>query len=121
MDFPHRGEIWLVALEPVKGHEIGKTRPAVIISNNTNNELSDMVTVLPVTSNITKVYRFETLLESGTTGLSMKSVVKCNQIRTVDKERLVKYLGYLSVEELQRVEKSLLIHLDIEEDDKQLS
>ncbi|MBN1445740.1 MAG: type II toxin-antitoxin system PemK/MazF family toxin [Candidatus Omnitrophica bacterium] len=123
MNFPHRGEIWLVALEPVKGHEIDKTRPAVIISNDTNNEFSDTVTILPITSSITKVYPFETLLESGTTaGLTVKSKVKCNQIRTVDKERMVKYMGYLSGEKLRQVEKSLLTHLEIEqENDKNLS
>ncbi len=114
MNFPHRGEIWLVALDPVRGHEIGKTRPSVIISNDVNNQYSDIVTVLPITSKIEKLYPFETLLGSPATGLAVTSKVKCNQVRSVDKERLVKYTGYLSNEELQQVEQSLMIHLAIE-------
>jgi len=115
MDFPHRGEIWLVALEPVKGHEIGKTRPAVIISNDANNQYADTVTVLPVTSALNRIYPFETLLEPHAANrLTVKSKVKCNQVRTVDKERLVKSIGFLSEEEIRRVETSLLIHLNIE-------
>jgi mRNA interferase MazF len=114
MNFPHRGEIWLVTMEPVRGHEIGKTRPAVVISNDINNEYSDTVTVLPITSKTEKVYPFETLLESATAGLTVKSKVKCNQIRTVDNERLVKNIGSLSEDEIQQVETALLIHLNIE-------
>ncbi|HNS32129.1 MAG TPA: type II toxin-antitoxin system PemK/MazF family toxin [bacterium] len=114
MDYPRRGEIWRVALGAGTGSEIVKTRPAVIISNNVNNQYAQTVTVLPVTSNIARAYPFETILESETTGLLSKSKVKCNQVRTVDKRRLVKKTGFLSGEELRRVENALLIHLDIE-------
>ncbi len=51
-----RGEIWLANLDPTVGHEIKKTPPVVIVSNNINNQHNDIVTVLPVTSNIAKVY-----------------------------------------------------------------
>jgi len=47
MDFPKRGEIWFVSLEPVVGHEIGKTRPTLVISNDRNNLFAETVTVLP--------------------------------------------------------------------------
>ena len=46
MDFPKRGEVWFVSLEPVVGHEIGKTRPALVISNDRNNLFAETVTVL---------------------------------------------------------------------------
>ena len=61
MDFPKRGEIWVVSLEPVIGHEIGKTRPALVISNNRNNQFADTITVLPITSKTEKIYPFLTL------------------------------------------------------------
>ena len=85
MDFPKRGEIWLVSLEPIVGSEIGKTRPAVVISNNKNNQFSDTITVIPLTSKTAKVYPFEALLPKEDTGLIKDSKAKSNQIRTVDK------------------------------------
>lgn len=113
MSFPKRGDIWLVSLEPVLGHEIGKTRPALIISNDQNNQYSGTLTVLPITSKTKEVYPFETLIAKCQTGLSTDSKVKCNQIRTVSKQRLVRFLGNLSSETMKKVEDSLLIHLGI--------
>ncbi len=54
-----RGNIYWVKLDSIEGSEIGKTRPAVVISNDINNELADTITVLPVTSSVGKVYPFE--------------------------------------------------------------
>lgn len=113
MDFPKRGEIWLVSLEPVIGSEIGKTRPAVVISNDQNNQFADTVTVLPITSKTNKIYPFETFLPKEMCAISADSKVKSNQIRTIDKKRLVKLLGDVSHEILKQVEQSLLIHLGI--------
>lgn len=53
--FPERGEIYLVCLDPTVGSEINKTRPALIISNNINNQVAQTVTVIPLTSNKGKV------------------------------------------------------------------
>jgi len=113
MDFPKRGEIWLVSLEPVVGHEIGKTRPALVISNNRNNLFAETVTVLPITSTTEKIYPFEVFLPSEETQLPKDSKVKCNQIRTVDKKRFINFVSTLLPEKLERVKKALLIHLDI--------
>lgn len=109
--FPKRGEIYLVCLDPSIGAEINKTRPALIISNDINNQVAQTITVIPITSNIAKVYPFETLLPSQGSGLSKNSKTKCNQIRTIDKKRLVKRLGKISTEELKEIGKSLSIHL----------
>jgi len=109
--FPERGEIYLVCLDPKIGSEINKTRPALIISNDINNQAAQTVTVIPITSITEKVYPFETLLPSQESGLSKDSKAKCNQIRTIDKKRLVKSLGKVSVEKLKEIEGSLLIHL----------
>lgn len=108
-----RGSVWLVSLEPIIGREIGKTRPAVVISNEINNEYAETVTVIPITSSVFKVYPFEVLLSKGTANLPKDSKVKCNQIRTVDKKRLIKQMGNLTLETIKEIEKALLVHLDI--------
>jgi len=102
-----------VSLEPVEGHEIGKTRPAVIISNNRNNEYSSTVTLIPITSSTKKVYPFEVFIPKIETGLPKDSKIKCNQIRTVDIMRLLKCAGQITEEMLKKVEEALLIHIGI--------
>ena len=102
MDFPGRGEIWLVSLEPIVGHEIGKTRSALVISNDRNNQFAETITVLPITSNVKKIYPFETFTPK----------IKSNQIRTVDKKRLIKLIGNVSEEKLKEVKQALSIHLN---------
>ena len=114
MDFPKRGEIWLVSLDPVVGYEIGKTRPALVISNNYNNQFADTVTVIPITSKTEKIYPFETFLSAQEANLPQDSKAKCNQIRTIDRRRLIKLLSKLSPEKLSKIEQALLIHLGIE-------
>jgi len=110
-EFPERGAIYLVCLDPTIGSEINKTRPALIISNDINNQIAQTVTVIPITSSTGKIYPFETLLSSQESGLSNNSKAKCNQIRTIDKKRLVKTLGKVTIEKLKEIENSLLIHL----------
>ncbi len=112
MDFPVRGEIWLVSLEPVVGHEIGKTRPALVISNDRNNQFAETITVLPITSNVKKIYPFETFVPKKETNLPVDSKIKSNQIRTVDKKRLIKLIGNVSEEKLKEVKQALFIHLN---------
>lgn len=113
MDFPSRGQIWFVSLDPVMGHEMGKKRPALVVSNDRNNLFADTVTVLPITSKTERVYPFEVFLPREETNLPKDSKVKCNQIRTVDKKRLANFVGSLSSERLKDVEQALLIHLGI--------
>lgn len=113
-NFPRKGEIWLVSLESVVGAEIGKMRPALVISNDQNNQFAATVTVIPITSKTAKIYPFEVFLSKEETKLPKDSKAKCNQIRTVDKERLIKLLNRLSLSKLREVEQALLIHLDIE-------
>ena len=113
MNLPKRGEIYLVTLNPVIGSEIGKERPALIISNDVNNKFSDTVTLIPITSKLSKIYPFEVFVKSGESGLPEDSKIKCNQIRTVDKKRIIKYLGKVEQQKLKEVEKAILIHLGI--------
>ncbi len=109
--FPERGEIYLVCLDPTVGSEINKTRPALIISNDINNQVARTVTVIPITTRTEKRYPFEAFLTCQETGLSKDSKAKCNQIRTIDKKRLVKCIGRVSIEKMKEIEEALLIHL----------
>lgn len=107
-----RGEIYLAALDPVVGKEIRKTRPAVIVSNDKNNEFSGTVTIVPLTSKkLERIYPFEAFLRRGTGSLPKNSKAKADQIRTLDKSRLVGFLGKLGREEMGKIEKAIKIHL----------
>lgn len=107
-----RGVCYLATLDPVIGHEISKTRPVVVISNNKNNEFSGTVTVLPITSkNLRKIYPFEVFLAKGEADLPKNSKVKADQIRTLDKSRLVKLIGTLDENQIERIDKATKIHL----------
>ena len=111
---PKRGEIWLVRLDPAVGSEIKKTRPAFIISNDINNQYAPLVTVLPTSDKGAKVYPFEIAVSEENTGLSTPSKIKCQQIRTIDKERLVKRLGAVAKGHLPDIEDALKLHLGID-------
>ena len=104
----------MVALDPVVGNEIAKTRPVAVISNDKNNEFSGTVTVVPITSkNLGKIYPFEVYLGKGTGKLPKNSKVKADQIRTLDKSRLVKLIGELGITEIEAIEKAIEIHLEL--------
>ncbi len=113
-DFPRYGDIYEVNLDPVIGSETGKRRPALVVSNDINNEFSQTVTILPVTGQpVKKLYPFEVLIPKGVGGLTADSRIKANQVRTVDKRRLVSFMGSLPPEYLPKVEKALKIHLNM--------
>jgi mRNA interferase MazF len=88
-----RGNIYLANLDPSIGNEINKTRPVVVISNDINNQYGNTITVLPITSNTSKIYPFEVFIEKGTANLPKDSKIKADQIRTIDKTRLIKEIG----------------------------
>jgi mRNA interferase MazF len=107
-----RGEIYLAALDPALGREISKTRPVVIVSNDKNNEFSGTVTILPLTSkNLRKVYPFEVFLSRGSANVPKDSKIKADQIRTLDKSRVVKRIGTLDKKDLVAIDKAMKIHL----------
>jgi len=110
-----RGEVYLASLDPVIGREMSKTRPVVIVSNDKNNEFSGTVTVLPITSqNLQSIYPFEVFLSKGDANLPKNSKVKADQIRTLDKNRLVKNIGLLDTRKLNTIEKAIKIHLALD-------
>jgi mRNA interferase MazF len=113
--YPRRGEIYLTALDPTLGREIQKTRPALIIQNDVSNRLSAMTIVAPITSTV----RFPLnpvhvlLAANAGTGLSVTSVALLNQIRAVDRARLIQRLGMVDDETLERVDEAIKISLGL--------
>jgi mRNA interferase MazF len=105
-----RGDIFLAQLDPAVGHEIKKTRPIVVVSNNANNEMSGTVTIVPLTSqNTDRVRHFEALILA----LDKPSKAKADQVRTLDKSRLYKKLGQINQYETNELKQALLVHLDL--------
>ena len=110
-----RREVHLAGLDPVVGREIAKTRPVVVVSNDLNNEFSGTVTILPITSgSLEMIYPFEVLLPRGTANLPKDSKVKANQIRTLDRSRLVKFIGELPKDIMAGIDKAMMLHLGLE-------
>jgi mRNA interferase MazF len=108
----NRGDIFLAALDPAIGNEIAKTRPVLVVSNNVNNQYSGTITVLPITSkNLGEIYPFEVFISPGKTNLPKDSKIKADQIRTLDRRRLIKFVGKLESEDLEAVNKAIQIHL----------
>ncbi|WP_194974290.1 type II toxin-antitoxin system PemK/MazF family toxin [Aquiflexum lacus] len=112
--FPKRGDIYWANLDPTIGSEISKTRPVLIVSNDINNQFSSTISILPITSNVGKIYPFEVLIKAKESGLKTDSKIKANQIRTLDKVRIGKKIGELPLNKINDVNISIMIHLGIE-------
>jgi len=108
-----RGEVFLVNFDPTLGAEAKKNRPAVVVSNDINNAHSPLVSISPITSNVTKVYSFEVEILPREGGLRTRSKVMVNQTRAVDKIRLMKRLGQLSETSMNIVNEALKLHYDL--------
>ena len=113
--YPRRGEIYLTALDPTLGREIQKTRPALIIQNDISNRLSDVTIVAPITSTVRFPLNPVHILipADPSTGLGVTSVALLNQIRAVDRIRLIKRLGAVDSETLERVDEAIKISLGL--------
>jgi mRNA interferase MazF len=109
-----RGEVYLVNFDPTIGAEIRKTRPALVVSNDINNAHSPIISIAPITSNVTRVYSFEVEVSGGIGGLKTRSKVMVNQTRAVDKVRLVRRLGHLTGEIMERIDAALRLHYELE-------
>ena len=113
-----RGEIRLADLDPSRGSEAGKRRPAVIVSNDRANSVAarlgrGVVTVVPVTSNIDRIFPFQTLLPAAETGLRRDSKAQAEQIRTIAVERLGAVLGYVPADVMGHLDDALRLHLQL--------
>ena len=104
-----RGEVWWVEFDPAEGSVMGKTRPAVIVSNNSANRHLLKVVVIPLSTNISRVYPGESLVTlEGTQGKVMT-----DQIMAVEKIRLKNQVGTLSQADMLGVEQAILVHLGL--------
>ncbi len=112
---PRRGEIYLTALDPTLGREIQKTRPALIIQNDVSNRLSEITIVAPITSTVRfPLSPVHVLLSADqATGLSVTSVALFNQIRAVDRMRLIKRLGTVDGQTLEHIDDAIKISLGL--------
>ena len=103
MNDPRRGEVWRVSLNPTRGHEQAGVRPALVISVDAfNRSAADLVVVLPITSRA-KGIRSHVSISPPEGGLTLQSFIKCEEPRTVSKERLGKNLGTVSATTLDEV------------------
>lgn len=115
--FPQRGEIYLVDFNRRKGQEIGKIRPAVIISNDIQNQHDRHLTIAPASSDEMEIIRpFEVLvLKTPFNGLDIDSKILLNQIHSIDHQaRLRKYCGQLEEKLIKEVEKGIKLVLALE-------
>ena len=106
---PRHGDIYRVALDPTLGTEIQKTRPAIVVSNDSCNKYGFRVVVLPITSNVASLYPGETLVNVR----GKPARVLGDQIRSLDKKRLRTRIGRLTRTEIQDVDKAIRITLDL--------
>jgi mRNA interferase MazF len=113
-----RGDIHVVDFEPSVGSEVDKRRPAVVVSSDASNEVvarlgRGLVTVVPLTSNVARVYPFQVLLPAGRTGLDRDSKAQAEQIRSVAVERIGGRIGLVPHSLLAQLDDALRVHLDL--------
>lgn len=113
-----RGEILLADLDPARGSEAKSRRPVVVVSNDGANESATrgrrgVITVVPVTSNIARVYPFQVLLTAHATGLSRDSKAQAEQIRAIAYERLGARIGVVPASVMARVDDAIRLHLGL--------
>jgi len=113
-----RGEIVTVNLDPAPGSEASKTRPAVVVSNDAANATATrlgrgVITVVPVTSNVARIYPFQVLLPAGQTGLTRDSKAQAEQIRSVAVERIGTRVGQLPPALITELDQALRVHLSL--------
>lgn len=113
MESIKKGDIFWVNFDPTIGAETKKIRPAVVVSNDISNENSPIISIAPITSNVTRVYSFEVEIHAGTANLTSRSKIMVNQTRAIDKVRLGQRLGRLPEDLMTKLKEALMLHYDL--------
>lgn len=113
-----RGEVRLTDLDPARGSEADKHRPAIVVSNDRANATAadlgrGVVTVVPVTGNVARVFPFQVALPAELTGLRVDSKAQAEQVQSVSVERLGAVLGRIPASIMAGVDDALRLHLDL--------
>ena len=109
-----KGDIFLVNLDPVIGSEQGRVRPVLIIQNNLSNEYSPTTIIAPITSKIfSKEFPTNVQLSSNESRLDKDSTILLNQIRTIDKSRILKKLSSIDCNLMEKVDLAVKVSLDL--------
>ena len=113
-----RGDVVWVDLDPARGNEANKRRPAVVVSNEGANRTAEtlgrgVVTVVPVTSATDTIYPFQVLLPAKSCGLTRKSKAQAEQVRSVAVQRIGAVMGHLPPSLLAELDDALRLHLDL--------
>lgn len=113
-----RGDVHFVDFEPATGSEANDRRPAVIVSNDASNAAVDrfkrgVVTVVPLTSNVARVFAFHVLLPASRTGLPRDAKAQAEQLRAVDVSRIGDRIGLVPYSLLAKLDDAIRIHLDL--------
>jgi mRNA interferase MazF len=111
-----RGEVRTADLDPSRGAEANKRRPVVIVSNDAANGTAatlgrGVLTVVPITSNVERVYPFQVLLPAGTAGLPRDSKAQAEQVRSIAVERIGDRLGSVPATVMPVLDQALRLHL----------
>jgi mRNA interferase MazF len=115
MNALRRGEIHLCSFDPTIGHEIRKTRPALVIQNDVGNRYSPLTIVAAITSTIPAQPHPVTVIVDATreNGLSVRSCIRLDQIRTIDRRRLARRLGVVDEATMADVDDAVRISLGL--------
>ena len=108
-----RGDIYAVDFEPVKGSEQGKVRPALVIQNDIGNRYSPTIIVAAITSGNQSRFDVNVEIKAPEGGLINDSIILLNQICTIDRARLGRHWGRVSLQTMNRVEEAIKISLGL--------